>query len=1277
MKFSTLIFCTAASLVAGLFGSSSARADDIDIFISSASQVADAPNVIFLIDSDSNWASSNQKIPPIGVTNGICPNPCPATGQSEVDAIVRVMASLYNAGSHVNVGIALMNYELGKPSSLLASNLCTGTDSAHPGDGNGSCNGGAYMRFGARDVADLNNFTALGNILGWSTAPSPLTGSPNALSLYQNLNDPTEKINSSTKDHAEALYEVYKYFQSTAASPQPAFAGVVTGSGNAETNVYADYKLHNIFQCPRGQNLAAPYAMDNAGTHYIGPPQTTGCAKNYIIHIVNPDQSIGSIRLGHQSYNGESAGTFVATSGGLQSWVPAWAKFLNSKQIVTYVVDVYKQSAPSASFEAVAKNEAQQGGGKYYVAQSGDDLLKDITKILLEIQSVNSAFAATALPASATNRGIDQNQVYLGVFRPDKFAAPRWMGNLKRFQIILNGTSPDLGDAVGETATSATTGFIADCAASFWSSDTSVYRPDGTTPTIADPAYWTNVAEDPQPTSGCKGPTDTTGWALNPANPAVSGSQTQFQPPSGVTWQPYSDSPDGAFVEKGGVGEVLRRGNVSAAAPNTWQLNRNIQTMDSGGTAFTAFDYATAKTALEAAGVSTSASPQVADWVRGWDSQNEDTNPNLANEYRSPNYSTAYAYTETRPSIHGDVIHSTPLPITYNTNATGVAIYYGSNDGMFHSVRANTGVEIWSFMAPEFMSNMKRLYDNSPIVAYPSINLAAVTPTPLRKDYAFDGSTGVYQAFNGNGDLTTAYIYPTMRRGGRMVYGINVSPSSAGADPPTTPTFMWRAGCPSMASDTGCTTGMSGIGQTWSKPQLGTIKNGSTDTSPRPMVVFGGGNDSTQTTQTITPLDGVTPASTVVVRTSCEDQNAAAPSCPSRKGAAVYVIDAQSGPNTLMSAIPLPAASGGSRAPGSVVGDVTLLDFDGNGEIDYAYLADTTGSVYRIDFVDRIGVSPGGVIASGQWPSHIHRIAFTNDANNPRKFLFGPVLLINQGTAAKPLIYVGLGSGDREHPLSSQYGYSSPVQNRFYMFLDDPTTSGAGVNVPLDLDNGTTVGLINHSMENSVTVSGSTATFAECPNCASDPTCVDNPANPSADTAHLGVTPNTFPTPSGWFMDLVNDRIDTSTPTPTNANGSGGEQTVTPAVIVGGQVTWGTNLPNPHVSNAACTNTLGNAYGYLVNLLNGSPAIGTTSTCGGTAVSNPYANGGLPLPPTVGTVGVTTTDANGEPVTNYVPICIGCPPKEGGGSAGPAPHNVFPTSGQKRTRVYWFTPNYN
>ena len=73
---------------------------------------------------------------------------------------------------------------------------------------------------------------------------------------------------------------------------------------------------------------------------------------------------------------------------------------------------------------------------------------------------------------------------------------------------------------------------------------------------------------------------------------------------------------------------------------------------------------------------------------------------------------------EPRPSIHGDITHSRPLPVNYGTGR-GVRVFYGSNDGAYHNVSGIDGHEIWSFIAPEHHGKLKRLYDDAPKISYP------------------------------------------------------------------------------------------------------------------------------------------------------------------------------------------------------------------------------------------------------------------------------------------------------------------------------------------------------------------------------------------------------------------------------------------------------------------------------------------------------------------------------------------------------------------------------
>src|SRR3546814_9366548 len=59
-----------------------------------------------------------------------------------------------------------------------------------------------------------------------------------------------------------------------------------------------------------------------------------------------------------------------------------------------------------------------------------------------------------------------------------------------------------------------------------------------------------------------------------------------------------------------------------------------------------------------------------------------------------------------------------------------------------------------------------------------------------------------------------------------------------------------------------------------------------------------------------------------------------------------------------------------------------------------------------------------------------------------------------------------------------------------------------------------------------------------------------------------------------------------------------GEQTVYSALIAGGSAIFNTNRPTP-ADNDVCTNSLGEARGYFVDLLNASGGVGLNQICGG------------------------------------------------------------------------------
>jgi Tfp pilus tip-associated adhesin PilY1 len=746
-----------------------------------------------------------------------------------------------------------------------------------------------------------------------------------------------------------------------------------------------------------------------------------------------------------------------------------WARFMHDTGITVgttkqyanvYSIDVYN-AQPDAKQSSLLSSMARNGGGKYFAATSEAGILSALNTIFSEIQSVNSTFASAALPISATNRAQNKNEVYIGMFRPETH--PRWFGNLKRYAIGKAG-SFFLAGADGADAVSATTGFVTPCGVSWWTTDSAGYWFD----TINDQSriFITEATN-----------AGTLGTAWQPA-----GNDDRFAKGQCGNTGTWSDKPDGPAVEKGGAAQLLRN-----------QVSRNIYTVPQG----TAGPASLSAFSTSTSGLSSDATinSNIAKFIVGQDVTGE---------------IAVTPSTATRPSVHGDVIHSQPKPVDYG-GGTGVVIFYGANDGMYHAVSGSSGQELWSFVAPESYSSLQRLMDNYPLVQspYPTPPNETAIAANAKREFFFDGSSGLYQ----NSDNSKVWIYTVMRRGGRMMYGFDVTT-------PTAPSLKWRRGCPNQGDDAGCTDGLSGIGQTWSTPRVAAQVNGyKSGGTYQPVVIVGGGYDT------------------------CEDVDStgAKAECTTNrtpKGKYVYVLDASSG-----------ALVATFETERSVVADVSLIDLNNDGVVDAAYAADTGGNLYRIDLGSTSSTDTSG------WK--ITKVAYTNvtPSDSYRKFLFPPAVL-----AYKGYVYVGIVSGDREHPLSASYPFTTPVINRAYVYLDDISRTTA-----TDLDGDK---MLNRN--------------------SSD--CNSSKVLPGG--AYVG-----------WYMNL-------------DANGRG-EQGVTSALFQAGLMTFSTNRP---ITSQTCPTSLGEARNYVVNLLTGAGAIGVAGLCGGNT-SAVVIGGGLPPSPVTATVG--------------------------------------------------------
>lgn len=1091
--------------------SASVVAEDIDIFVGGTP--LPAPNVLIVLDNSSNWATASQNWPTDTAPPVPCGSACDKQGYYELKALRTVIQSLMTSSdavpAKVNLGLMMFN------------------------NSNASRDGG-YVR---SEILPLNysNGTALLNTIN---------------TIISNFN--TETASSSVQYFA-ALYDAFKYFGGYS---NPTYAKLNQQPPGAAGSSYGGVPVFGpAFWGSNNADGSKPDMRAYSGTNYV-PPKLDECANaNYIILIgnglpgkdnttpnmatvfaqllnpQNPPASISEFNVptyscagtwtdvagascsstctpnastqstlyqcaksncsGSKQINQQCTSLAVSlaapSSNAQYRYADEMADFLyhtdvaatsGQQNVITFALDVFhdKQDLDqTALMRSVGSHGTNTSAGGYYQATSASAIVAALDQIFTSILATNSVFASASLPVTATNRTQDENQVYIGMFRPDPYARPRWFGNLKRYQLINSGGVITLGGSDGLPAIKPEdkTGFITECAVSFW---TSAPASGDTTSQY----YWRNdnVLVSPDPASACLG---------LPAN------------------QIYSDAPDGPHVEKGAIAEVLRKGNNPPATnvTPTWGVSRTLYTTSAPGSATLS--------------LLNQASNQ---WLSGYNVDSE---------------AAQLSTDKTRPSIHGDVVHSRPLPLNYSGR---VVVYYGANDGNFRAVEASSGKELWSLIPYEFTQStfVSRLRQNSPLIAYPLPWEAGVTPTPLPKAYGWDGSIGVFQ---GAGTGASAWIYPTMRRGGRRVFGLDVTN-------PDSPSILWVQGC-DKAADTNCSSGFTDIGLTWSTPNAAPA-NGY---SAAPVVFFGGGYDT------------------------CEDLDQQYPACGSAKGRKIYALDASTG---VQIAAPGVQSFVTDR---SVAADIALIDTNGDGTADYAYAVDTGGNIYRIDMA---------TFSSGAYsplPPSAWRIRKVASAGGGRKFLYAPALL---GLSKQGKVVLALGSGDREHPLASNYPTTTAgMTNTFYVYVDD-LSSTSGV---VDLN----------------------ATPALADNCT---------------------TAGTALTLTGWHMDLQH-----------------GEQTVTSALIAGGNVYFSTNLPMAPASNAC--SALGEARGYVMNLLNGSSAVlGSGGQC---STYSTFDGGGLPPSPVMGTVMV------GGKLTTVI---IG-----GGMQSVPiAPSPVKPAINVQRKRVY-------
>lgn len=323
----------------------------------------------------------------------------------------------------------------------------------------------------------------------------------------------------------------------------------------------------------------------------------------------------------------------------------------------------------------------------------------------------------------------------------------------------------------------------------------------------------------------------------------------------------------------------------------------------------------------------------------------------------------------------GDILHSRPLAIDYGGDI-GVRIFFGTNTGFLHQFSADTKQEVWRF-APR--STMKHF------AVWSAGNFEKA-----HGPYGVDGAPIAYIKNTGGAAIKASegdkvYLYFGLRRGGKRYYALDVTTPNDG------PELKWMIG----PSDTG----FSNLGFTFSMPAIG--KAYGADGQKHMVLVFGGGYDK----------ENDPPAAVGNYHVGSDDS----------VGTALYVVDASDG-----SLIKKFKGGASYSIKDSIPSAPSAVDTDGDGDLDYVYVGDTGGRVWRADISAKNPVN---------WSMKLIADLGRHDqgkVSHDRRFFHAPDVLrlqvddpdLNENKSgnqpsSKTILAVVIASGNRAAPLKT------------------------------------------------------------------------------------------------------------------------------------------------------------------------------------------------------------------------------------------------------------------
>ena len=209
----------------------------------------------------------------------------------------------------------------------------------------------------------------------------------------------------------------------------------------------------------RDQARSAAFT-DASKTRYVSPG--VGCAKNHIIYLANgkpadnDNNALGLLRrlnpsavpYTHSGCRGRRQQRRGQLDRRIRCLLQSWRRPGHARSKVHRTSLCTRLPSPALRATAITRTSSaglpKEGGGLYQQASNSDEIVVGLTKILNQMRAANSVFASASLPVSANTQGTYLNQVYIGMFRPDGNALPRWVGNLKQYQFVYNASTNTL-----------------------------------------------------------------------------------------------------------------------------------------------------------------------------------------------------------------------------------------------------------------------------------------------------------------------------------------------------------------------------------------------------------------------------------------------------------------------------------------------------------------------------------------------------------------------------------------------------------------------------------------------------------------------------------------------------------------------------------------------------------------------------------------------------------------------------------------------------------------